>query len=599
MLADSRAQPLKDNSVNCIITSPPYWPLRKYDIPDLIWDGAEGCEHEWGDFLLNPKAGQFCLHCSAWRGQLGLEPIIDLYLKHLLQIMDECKRVLRDDGTMWVNLGDSYNNNPSNSHNSNLGNAEALSIVGRQKRQQSNIPVKSLCLIPERFAIEMVERDTMDIYELDKKWIVCNNLNVTEDTYYALQRPDQGKGIQHGVSAKMESGTSRTISKTNEGMGREEPRQNSSLQQEALLVESGRRNNEGDERECKSTPKIKNASNDELWWESSQVRLLWGNDLSISNDRSHQWENTGTQEGTKKVWIGLSVAKEDELSRRFQGFVYELQLGNRKVWILPPSRGKNLRLRKRDIPLELLPLFKLHKPERWILRSKIIWHKPNCMPSSAKDRFTVDFEPIFFFVKSRKYWFEQQYESHISTDKKPHGTFGQKSLAAGEKIKIELNPQGRNRRCVWTIPTQPYPESHFATFPESLVEPMIKAGCPSFVCKKCGKAREKIIKPKFTSHESKTDSKYEKGTGANRISLLRQAARERGEEYHQELEFLGYTDCGCNAGFRPGIVLDPFCGSGTVMRVAERLNRVGVGFDLGYTELQEKRMKNVQKEIFG
>jgi hypothetical protein len=203
------------------------------------------------------------------------------------------------------------------------------------------------------------------------------------------------------------------------------------------------------------------------------------------------------------------------------------------------------------------------------------------------------------FSGCEDYWFEQQYESHISTDKKPHGTFGQKSLAAGEKIKIELNPQGRNRRCVWTIPTQPYPESHFATFPESLVEPMIKAGCPSFVCKKCGKAREKIIKPKFTSHESKTDSKYEKGTGANRISLLRQAARERGEEYHQELEFLGYTDCGCNAGFRPGIVLDPFCGSGTVMRVAERLNRVGVGFDLGYTELQEKRMKNVQKEIFG
>ena len=114
MLADSRALPLKDNSVNCIITSPPYWSLRKYDIPDLIWDGAEGCEHEWGDFLLNPmkpyenqvpqtkytntssaegqnaKAGQFCLHCSAWRGQLGLEPTIDLYLNHLLQIMDEC-----------------------------------------------------------------------------------------------------------------------------------------------------------------------------------------------------------------------------------------------------------------------------------------------------------------------------------------------------------------------------------------------------------------------------------------------------------------------------------------------------------------------------
>ena len=239
------------------------------------------------------------------------------------------------------------------------------------------------------------------------------------------------------------------------------------------------------------------------------------------------------------------------------------------------------------------------------------------MPSSAKDRFTVDFEPIFFFVKSRKYWFEsikdpcQSGPSDIKKmiEKKEriggkHKTLVDPFSKASSTTNIGQHravgdPSGRNRRCVWTIPTQPYPESHFATFPESLVEPMIKAGCPSFVCKKCGKAREKIIKPKFTSHESKTDSKYEKGTGANRISLLRQAARERGEEYHQELEFLGYTDCGCNAGFRPGIVLDPFCGSGTVMRVAERLNRVGVGFDLGYTELQEKRMKNVQKEIFG
>ena len=48
----------------------------------------------------------------------------------------------------------------------------------------------------------------------------------------------------------------------------------------------------------------------------------------------------------------------------------------------------------------------------WILRNTIIWHKPNCMPSSAKDRFTVDFEYLYFFVKSKKYWFEQVFEAH-------------------------------------------------------------------------------------------------------------------------------------------------------------------------------------------
>jgi len=645
---DSRHIPLDDQSVNCIITSPPYWSLRKYDIPDLVWDGAEGCEHRWGDQIIRKQSGgigktnvgnfsddrihyesktQFCLLCNAWRGQLGLEPTIDLYLKHLLQIMDECKRVLRDDGVMFVNLGDSYSGSWGNYGSREGGQrpreAEKFDRPGVTPQNflpgtvNCGISPKSLCLIPERFVIEMVERDTMDIYELDKKWIVCNNLNVTEDTYYALQRPDQGKGIQHGVSAKMESGTSRTISKTNEGMGREEPRQNSSLQQEALLVESGRRNNEGDERECKSTPKIKNASNDELWWESSQVRLLWGNDLSISNDRSHQWENTGTQEGTKKVWIGLSVAKEDELSRRFQGFVYELQLGNRKVWILPPSRGKNLRLRKRDIPLELLPLFKLHKPERWILRSKIIWHKPNCMPSSAKDRFTVDFEPIFFFVKSRKYWFEQQYDPTIEPYSEKRAIRPQTSYMkaihssgkpAGNFTYNKLQPQGRNRRCVWTIPTASYSEAHFATFPEALVEPMIRAGCPKEICVKCGKAREKI--EKVVGHQitesmkiagcdknGKYDGIEQKNYDSANAQKPSETKKRILESMSQVKEYF-YTDCGCNAGFRPGVVLDPFCGSGTVLRVSERLGRQAVGIDLAYQELQDKRVLNNQKVLF-
>src|SRR5262249_37925237 len=50
----------------------------------------------------------------------------------------------------------------------------------------------------------------------------------------------------------------------------------------------------------------------------------------------------------------------------------------------------------------------------WILRNTIIWHKPNVMPSSVKDRFTVDYEPVFFFTKSKKYWFERQFEPHTS-----------------------------------------------------------------------------------------------------------------------------------------------------------------------------------------
>jgi len=129
----------------------------------------------------------------------------------------------------------------------------------------------------------------------------------------------------------------------------------------------------------------------------------------------------------------------------------------------------------------------------WILRNKIIWHKPNCMPSSVTDRFTVDFEEIFFFVKNKKYWFEQQLEPWqdnnqndinraINGHKKYNGKFkdeDKKGSFAFSESKVAGDPRkGRNKRTVWKIPTQPFPGAHFAVFPEKLVETPIKAGCP-------------------------------------------------------------------------------------------------------------------------
>ena len=122
----------------------------------------------------------------------------------------------------------------------------------------------------------------------------------------------------------------------------------------------------------------------------------------------------------------------------------------------------------------------------WILRNVIIWKKPNCMPSSAKDRFTVDFEYVYFFVKSKKYWFEQQFEKWTDTninDTKRAGKYiqygGKHEGSKDNKGVVVGNPeQGRNKRTVWKIPTRPFPEAHFAVFPEQLIETPIQAGCP-------------------------------------------------------------------------------------------------------------------------
>lgn len=129
--ANSLHIPLPDESVHCAITSPPYWGLRSYSgINPTIWGGDPACSHIWGDTLpehhpgqvpdsmwtTNPDlaagqtagSGQFCQKCGAWLGCFGLEPTPDLYVSNLTQIFREVRRVLREDGTVWLNLGSSF-----------------------------------------------------------------------------------------------------------------------------------------------------------------------------------------------------------------------------------------------------------------------------------------------------------------------------------------------------------------------------------------------------------------------------------------------------------------------------------------------------------
>jgi DNA modification methylase len=244
----------------------------------------------------------------------------------------------------------------------------------------------------------------------------------------------------------------------------------------------------------------------------------------------------------------------------------------------------------------------------WILRNEIIWYKRNCMPSSVKDRFTVDFEKIFFFTKNKKYWFEQQFENYKTFEDRPSGVVRNREYGYQGKYKVmppiggikqtegNDNPiysgnqpdwkRGRNMRCVWDIPTMPYKDAHFAVFPEKLVEPMIKAGCPQYVCKKCGRAREKIWGKGNLIQTGGSDSA--KLSDSKKFNLR----NDNKKLFQYEVIDKGYTDCGCNAGFEGGIVLDPFSGSGTTLLVAQKLGRSGIGIDLNpeYIKMADKRL---------
>jgi DNA modification methylase len=121
----------------------------------------------------------------------------------------------------------------------------------------------------------------------------------------------------------------------------------------------------------------------------------------------------------------------------------------------------------------------------WILRNEIIWHKPKCMPFSGKDRFTPDFEKLFFFTKSTTYHFEQQFEplAQASVERAQYrwdcDRANNRTGVHTEKMGARFcNPRGRNKRCVWSINPRPFKGAHFATYPEELCVVPIKAGCP-------------------------------------------------------------------------------------------------------------------------
>lgn len=194
----------------------------------------------------------------------------------------------------------------------------------------------------------------------------------------------------------------------------------------------------------------------------------------------------------------------------------------------------------------------------WIIRNKVIWAKTNPMPTSVTDRLALTYEPVYFLVRSRQYFYDLDAirEPHRSAPTRRQASFGEqpaswagplsasrgglaKAKAAG-RVGHEL---GKNPGDVWQHATSSYRGAHFATFPEALLRRPILATCPARVCTGCGGAQPT-------------------------------------------------PGCDCRAPFVPGIVLDPFFGSGTVGVAARRLGRdwLGIEINADYVRLAEQRL---------
>ena len=184
--ADARALPLADESVHCVVTSPPYWGLRDYGLEPSVWGGDADHEHEWDDrsWYVNGggstgiaggafsepgpdnaqriKEGRWrsdaICTCGAWLGHLGLEPTPDLYVEHIVEIFREVHRVLRKDGTVWLNLGDSYShagNGPRDAERWPKQSRNAHGFRSTHAKKGSGLKPKDLVGMPWRVAFAL------------------------------------------------------------------------------------------------------------------------------------------------------------------------------------------------------------------------------------------------------------------------------------------------------------------------------------------------------------------------------------------------------------------------------------------------------------
>jgi hypothetical protein len=225
----------------------------------------------------------------------------------------------------------------------------------------------------------------------------------------------------------------------------------------------------------------------------------------------------------------------------------------------------------------------------WIVRSQIII--PSWMPESARDRPTDAYRVVLMLCKQKAYWYDAAAVRVAGADpererwERVGGDNGGRPVHSPGAF---IGPSAtRNLGNIWTLPPSSYPAAHFATFCLEEPELCIKASCPAEVCVNCGKARVRIVAKGLTAHDGETESGYAPGGNTHRLALLRQAARERGGEYTQESGTLGWTDCGCRAGFEPGLVLDPFMGTGTTAIAARKLGRRCIGIDLSEDYLKQ------------
>lgn len=494
-------QTLSDGSVHCCVTSPPYWGLRDYGTG--TWGGGDpDCDHlappVGGPSVMsesfrateNPdrklkQYGAECGKCGAARvdDQLGLEQTPDEYVARIVDVFREVRRVLRDDGTLWLNLGDSYasgglsvevtaarHDRPDAAERHKRYKAEGRSTgqhggwEGRAEYGKGTavggLKPKDLCGIPWRvaFALQQPYYTGTIKDERDRIWLAA--MIDAEGCVYIHKRGEGQDNGQGYVRKNATYGSGMEISNTSLEI----------IERVAEITGRG------------------SISTAEKGTDDRRRQTL------------HRWNlrTNECHEVLREVYPHL-IAKRQQA----------------RIAIGCPSSGEKasaaheaLKGIHQGIPTTLdFPAPDTMFEPGWYLRSDIVWAKSNPMPESVTDRPTKAHEYVFLLSKSPRYFFDQEavregydqgWKGRLDTSPATNGRIGgpggfvgrgpdgrrKTSVVGGEGSEQHRNgerrpnPEGRNVRSVWEIATQPYAEAHFATFPQELPRRCILAGSP-------------------------------------------------------------------------------------------------------------------------
>ena len=544
---------MPDGSVHCCVTSPPYFGLRDYKV----------------------------------EGQDGLEKSPEEYVARMVEVFREVRRALRDDGVLWLNLGDSYaGRGKDGSFRPQNADFNPYQANTRRAITPDNCKPKDLIGIPWMLAFALREpyytgkmRD-----ERDRVWMAA-----------MVDAEGSICGTEYQTGDRTKTNLYITVTNTS-----------------TAIIEKCDRIFP---QEAKHIYEKKNGASDRVCyrWDVERmdtkalfIREIYPYLVAKRKQAILGYTFLEMQRGLESKKKGYLAAQHEQRSWLMASLA-KLNGGDDvdlPSWVIePPS------------PTE--PGF--------YLRKDIIWHKPNPMPESVLDRPTSAHEYIFLLSKSPRYFYDafavrtqnkdpkdtlrRLYEDHTDqaktnpdalhnglrqrTDKQRRHS--QRHAGFNDRWdrmeKAEQMSQGANLRDVWSMATEPFKEAHFATFPVELPSKCIKAGTSEHgVCPECGAPWKRIIEKSGGSTGHSWNDHREDGV----IGQRAENAAKGGNGY--AVKESGWLP-GCTHGLNPipATVLDPFSGAATTGVACLRLGRDYVGIELN-PEYIEMSLRRIEKE---